>query len=321
MKLHVCEDLEEGRQLWKDLWPDKDVFDCWQVRHSFQQAFGRSPHFIVAEALGRPVGLLALSWIEEEGYYGCFPGETWQGKTWLEQNRIPAMSRTIRQGLWEAAPENTELRYLHDEMTASLPGVTMDEVGYIFYPQRFKYDYNAYWGQFSGKSRRQIRRETEKFEAMGCRYHVNEWDDIGWMFEMNLATFKQRSYFHDSRFLNGFDAMLSFLAEQGMLRVTTIRIKGHRAAVDVGAVYRNHYTVLAGATDPEFLGIAKAINLFHLKWGCSRRFEQIDFLCGDFGWKARFHLQPRPLYQVNKTIAAACVLTATSERRAKFVAA
>jgi len=37
--------------------------------------------------------------------------------------------------------------------------------------------------------------------------------------------------------------MLSFLAEQQMLRVTTLRIKGQRAAVNVGAVYHNRKKV------------------------------------------------------------------------------
>jgi hypothetical protein len=30
------------------------------------------------------------------------------------------------------------------------------------------------------------------------------------------------------------------------------------------------------------------------------RFEQIDFLCGDFGWKERFHLEPRQLFMSSK---------------------
>jgi len=135
---------------------------------------------------------------------------------------------------------------------------------------------------------------------MGCRYHLDVINDIEWMFETNLANFDHLSYFHDPRFLKGFENLLSFLAQTQMLRVVSIEIQGALAAVDVGTVYRNRYTVLAGATNPEFPGIAKAINLFHLKWGCLNRVEQIDFLCGDFGWKARFQLQPRPLYRLSK---------------------
>ncbi|MFZ0450081.1 MAG: GNAT family N-acetyltransferase [Desulfatiglandaceae bacterium] len=301
MKLRVCSDLEEGEQLWRSLWAGQGLFDLWKIRMCFQQAFRRPIHFIVAESHLQPIGMLALSWIEEKNGFGCFPGETWNGRTWLEQNHIPATGSPVRQAMWDATPENTEVRYLHPEAAATFPGVTMDEEGFLLYPQHHGYDFNSYWGLFSHKSRKQIRREIEKFEAMGSRYHLDQWDDIAWMFEMNLATLQGHSYFHDPRFTNGFEAMLSFLARHQMLRVTTIRIRGRRAAVDVGAVFRNRYTVLAGATDPELLGIAKMINLFHIEWGCTQRFDEIDFLCGDFGWKRRFHLQPRPLYRLSRT--------------------
>jgi len=300
MKLRVCSDLEEGEQLWRTLWTGRSLFDLWKIRMCFQQTFRRPAHFIVAESHLRPIGMMALSWIEEEDCFGCFPGETWKGRTWLEQNLIPAKRSSVRRALWDAAPENTEVRYLHPEAASAFPGVTLDEEGFLFCPQDHDYDFNSYWGRFSHKSRKQIRREIEKFEAMGIRYHLDQRDDIAWMFEMSLAKLKEHSYFYDPRFVAGFEAMISFLARQQLLRVTTIRINGRRAAVDVGAVFRNRYTVLAGATDPEFLGIAKMINLFHMEWGCNRRFEQIDFLCGDFGWKRRFHLQPRPLYQIRR---------------------
>lgn len=305
MKLRVCSDLEEGEQLWRALWNHEHLFDLWEVRMCFQRAFGRPMHFVVAETRLRPVGMLALSWIPETQCFGCFPGETWQGRTWLEQNRIPAENPSVREALWEAAPENSEIRYLHPDFAAALSDATIDEEGFLFKPRVHGFDIKSYWGLFSHKSRRLLRREIERFESMGSRFVLDHEGDIPWMFEINLAKLKERSYFRDPRFLEGFEAMLSFLARNRMLRVTTIRIKGKRAAVDVGAVFHNRYVVLAGATDPEFLGIAKMINLFHIEWGCSQQFEEIDFLCGDFGWKRRFHLLPRPLYMVERSSAPA----------------
>jgi hypothetical protein len=318
MKVRICADLEEGRRFWRKLWTQQNLFDLWEIRLCFQKFFERLPHFIVAEEQNRPVGFLPLSWIEEADSFGYFPGETWGDRTWLEQNRIPAAWLPVRQALWDAAPENTELRYLHQETATSLPGMSIDEIGYHFYPQRHHYDFDDYWMLFSRKSRKQIRRELEKFEAMGCQYHLNSWEDITWMFEANLKTYGTSSYFYDSRFMNGFDSMLSFLARHRMLRVTTIRIHGRRAAVDVGAIFRNRYTVLAGGTDPEFLGIAKMINLFHIKWGCTQHFERIDFLCGDFGWKKRFHLHPHPLYRKNKEALDTSAAVSDAEQRFVF---
>jgi hypothetical protein len=97
-------------------------------------------------------------------------------------------------------------------------------------------------------------------------------------------------------------------------------VNGKRAAVDVGAVYANRYTVLAGATDLEMRGIAKAINLFHIRWGCLSQVDQIDFLCGDFGWKERFHLEHHPLYIATKAIPGGSI-PASGKREAEGVLA
>jgi hypothetical protein len=68
--------------------------------------------------------------------------------------------------------------------------------------------------------------------------------------------------------------------------------------VDVGTVWNESSTVLAGGVNPGFPGVAKLINLHHLEWACQNRMKSVDFLCGDYGWKERFHLSPRPLYKI-----------------------
>ncbi len=305
MQIDICYSEKQGEQLWHKLWPDLDIFDCWHVRKAFHNAFKWPLHFIVAKLHGEDIGFLPLSWIDEKGYYGCFPGEIWHGETWLEQNRIPAISQDIQIALWEAAPDNTRLRYLHGDDIVAIPRLELDEYGYLFYPRHFNYDYNEYLKTFSGKRRRQFLREIDKFEILGCSYNMDKSynsNDIEWMFEMNLENFKEQSYFHDHRFMKGFTDVLSFLSKHRLLRISIVRIMGKKAAVDVGAVYKNKYTVIAGAVDPEFPGVAKVINNFHLKLACFYRFDKIDFLCGDFGWKTRFHLLPRPLYKADKPV-------------------
>jgi len=139
----------------------------------------------------------------------------------------------------------------------------------------------------------------------GLSFRHDDLRDADRVFEMNLASLGERSYFADGRFLESFRALVAFLHERGWLRVTTVLAGDRVAAVDIGAVYRNTYTVLAGGTDPALPGIAKVINFHHMDWACHQRFDLVDFLCGDFGWKERFHLTPRPLYQVRNDDAGA----------------
>ena len=126
MNVKVLEDLEQCRRIWQEMMPRRSVFDLWAIRACFQRQYGYWPRFLVAEDRGRVRGLVALSKISECGYWGCFPGETWHGKTWLEQNRIVADSLETYRRLLEACPPNTYLRYLRPQ--AALPGLAIDGV-------------------------------------------------------------------------------------------------------------------------------------------------------------------------------------------------
>ena len=104
LKITVCRDLDEARRLWQRHWPRSCLFDLWQVRACFQDQFQHTPYFLVAAHGDKVCGLLALSWIDEEGCFGHFPGELWHGKTWLEQNKIIAADSRVARALIEKKP-------------------------------------------------------------------------------------------------------------------------------------------------------------------------------------------------------------------------
>ncbi len=298
MRIRISEDLEECRRLWT-VNPPACLFDMWTVREAFAHSFHREPYFIVAEQGGAVSGLLPLSWIEENQCFGYFPGETWRGKTWLEQNKLWATGHETVQALLEAVPDAAHLRYMTSEpWHSSETALCEDEEGYLFYPGRYGYDSQRYWQEFSGKSRKQLAREMAALAARGVSVRYDHLPDADVMFRMNLESFWEYSYFLDPRFLGAFESLISRLHQSGMLRITTVLIGGKIAAVDVGALWNNTFTVLAGATHRDFPGVAKLINFHHLDRACEKRFDSVDFLCGDFGWKKRFHLAARPLYEI-----------------------
>jgi hypothetical protein len=299
LKINASEDLEMLQHYWQLYWPQTCLFDLWPVRVCFQEQFNRRPFFLIAEQNGKPQGLLALSWIEEKQYLGHFPGETCQGKTWLEQNRIWAGSPEVFRELVGHIPDTADIRYLmRESLPADGPTPEIDEIGYLFYPGQHNYDYLTYQQQFSGKSRKNLRRELALLEAHGVSFRYNAPADLEYMFAMNQNNFGEASYFSDARFLNAFTSLVGWLKDRGFLRVTTLMLGGKIAAIDIGAVWGRGYTLLAGATHPDFPGVAKLINFHHIEWACRQHFEVVDFLCGDFGWKERFHLVPRPLYKL-----------------------
>jgi hypothetical protein len=299
LKVDVCNDLEKAEGLWRRYWPQNCLFDLWPVRACFQDQYHNEPHFIVASRGRRVRGLLALSRIEETQCYGHFPGELWQGKTWLEQNKIVAANPATARSLLDHMPAGTRLRYLDcDDRLGITPWAALDETGYLFYPRQFNNSFDAYWGAFSGKSRKKIRGEINRLTAGGVAFRYDRPADVDWMLRLNLERYGHLSYFNDVRFLRAFEKLAAWLLANDLLRVTTVLIGGRIAAVDMGAVWNNTYTVLAGGTHADFPGVAKLINLHHLEWACAQEISVVDFLCGEFNWKDRFHLTPRRLYQM-----------------------
>lgn len=300
VQIRICEDPEECGRIWQTKWPGTCLFDLWRVRECFAGSYKRQPYFILAEDRQGIKGLLALSRVDETGCYVHFPGETWQGKTWLEQNKIIAESPEVFSSLLENVPGPTYLRYLtHDSVPLEKTPVAVDEVGYLFFPAAYEFSFQSYMQQFSGKSRKKLARELAAMENSGVVYRFDHVADIRLLFRMNLESFGESSYFYDPAFLDSFEKLAAWLLKNNMLRITTIVIGGTVAAVDIGAVWQKTYTVLAGATNPEFPGVAKMINFHHLDRSCRERYEMVDFLCGDFGWKQRFHLSARPLYEMH----------------------
>jgi len=85
-RIRECTDTEECGHIWKQVWPGETIFDLWEVRTCFNRTFHRPANFLIAEEGPRIKGVLPLSWIDEKQQFALFPGETWKGKTWLEQN-------------------------------------------------------------------------------------------------------------------------------------------------------------------------------------------------------------------------------------------
>jgi len=243
---------------------------------------------------------MPLSWIDEEKYFAQFPGETWKGKTWLEQNKIIAADPQFIDALMENLSGRLFIRYIDAEILPSYDTpFSVDEVKYLFSPGQYEYSFENYFMTFSKKTRKKFNCELNRLHDQSVHYRYNHMPDIDWMFEKNISVYREDSYFYDNRFFRAFIDMIEFFKNNGLLLLSSLLVGGRLAAVDVGALWNNVYTVLAGGADRQFKGIAKLINFHHLKLACRRRFDIVDFLCGDFNWKSRFHLTPCPLYKLS----------------------
>ncbi len=293
------------RQLWQQMIPQRMLADHWEVRECFHRHYKRELFFVVAEEEGVPVGLFPLSFIPEEDVYVYFPGEVWHGKTWIEQNRLIARDSEVFDRMLEwmnSQGLRYHLRYLSPSPCVSPERFPVDEIGYLFHAANYGHDMEIYYSTFSRRSIKSIKKEVAAFEERGLDYRMEDTADLELLIQMNIERFGQDSYYADSRFTDSFRDLMGLLQKQGWLRMVTVLVEGKPAAADIGCVYNNVYTLLAGGTSAEFVGIAKVINLFHMKRSCQEKLSEADFLCGDFYWKTMFHLTPRPLYLISNTV-------------------
>jgi hypothetical protein len=246
--------------------------------------------------------LLPLSWVDETQSHVIFPGETWEGRTWIEGNRV-ARNRELLAAVSSPSFGDFELRYLLPD--GSMPGpYEVDEVGYHFVPARYGHSAQAYLGEFSHKSAKRLMKELDTFEARGYEIRINHLPDFDHLIGLNLSRFGAASYFYDIRFADAFTDLMQLCHRNGWLRLTTVVMDGRPAAVDFGCLFNGNYTLLAGGTHPDYPGIAKLINMHHIRHACEEKYRDVDFLCGAFSWKTLFHLEARPLYKLASRSAA-----------------
>ncbi|QTA78101.1 Acyltransferase-domain-containing protein [Desulfonema limicola] len=293
----IAEDIEDCREIWNSVIIPERFSDLWEVRECFHRYYNHQPRFIFIENTYGGKTLIPLSLVDEHNCYAYFPGETWQGQTWLEQNKIYISNGFSMDDLISSLDRPCHLRYISEFENFHSINTSIDEVGYLFVPSRYEYDMQNYFQEFSRKSYKQINREIEGIKAKGVSFRYDDLSDFDIMISMNIKRFGTYSYFYDPRFRESFKSLAFFLRERGLLKIVTVLVKGEPAAVDMACLFKNVLTILAGGTDSRFPGIAKLINMHHIEKACMDRVQEVDFLCGDFTWKKLFHLMPRPLYQ------------------------
>ncbi|MFH1132059.1 MAG: GNAT family N-acetyltransferase [Pseudomonadota bacterium] len=295
-KLRVVTDASECQEIWRRVILQETIWDLWETRTCFHAHFQRPLCFYVVEQAGKIYGLLPLCKIEENNSLAYFPGETWQEKTWLEQNRIFARDANMLAALLEQCPLPYHIRYLLPLDFVPEDRRVVDEKGFLFLPPRYDYNVENFFQEFSRRSLTRLKNDLAAFESLGVRYRYNDLADFDQIIQLNLDRFGESSFFDDTRFCEGFRSLLHFLHNKSWLRLTAVLINDELVAVDMGCIYRGTYTLFAGGTNASYPGVAKLINTHHMQYACREKLQAMDFLCGGSSWKNIFHLSPRPLY-------------------------
>ena len=297
IRKRIVSDIDTCARLWDTLMPARNVSDLWGIRLCFHQHYLNRLHFLLFEDRGEIVGMVPLVYQEERDRYVFFPGEIWNGKTWLERTPVFCRRPADLGYLLSECPERTHLRYLEGDQASPIADLALDETAYLLFPSDFDFNLDRYYQRFVWKKLKAIKKEIASFLGTESSWHLNRLSDYDVLVEMNLKRFGEASYFHDPRFAESFRSVMHWLAREGCLRMVSLQIGSETAAIDLSALFKNSYVVMLGGTHVRFPGVAKAMNMQHLEFACQNRVSKVDFLCGDFCWKKLWHLDPQPLYQ------------------------
>jgi hypothetical protein len=297
MTKRVITDLAACKRLWDSFVQIVNLSDFWDFRFCFHKHYQHRLHFLTFEERQEVLAVLPLVHIPDKDIYVFFPGETWNGKTWLERTFVYCKRPQEIGHFLSACPERTYLRYVDWDDAPAVSDFEIDEIGYVLRPQDFTYDLEAYYKRFTWKKLKAIKKEIASLLSPGSSWHINRLSDYHLLVNLNLGRFGDTSYFYDTRFTESFRDAMHMLAQRGWLRMVSLEIGGETVAVDMGALFNNTFVVFVGGTHPDFPGVAKVMNMQHIEFACQHRVSKVDFLCGDFYWKKLWHLDPQPLYK------------------------
>lgn len=321
LNLHIFTDLEAIKELWQEFTPNRSVFDTWDVRKSFYDAYIFPSQIITIERKQgkrrETIGVLPLwyntdsSPIGESKYYDCGK-HVWFGSNWPEDNLFFVKDPEIIPLLLLAAPKPLELacirREKEYEFLESFPGFQYEEEKKYFLDISLVTSLDDFLSHLKKKKRYNLKRDKKKIEALSPIAHINEIAHLEDLFALNMKRFRELfpedpdeySSFEDPRRQNVFRnlAKNSHIYQH---RIIATSIKGKIEAVEFGLVHnKTYYAFNAGVDISAYSGLGVFSNLLviedALKLGCTK----IDFLEGDNHWKESWHLDSVSQYQFIK---------------------
>ncbi len=299
-EFEVITDISECEKLWKTFSANKKISDMWEFKFCFHKYFNNLPHFIVHKKNGKVVGMLPLSYDDEQKLFKFFPGDD----DWIEKNSIFLHKKRSLKELIKMCPENTKLTGI-DEIPLYKKMFQDDDCTYSLYPEEFGFKIDNYYKLFKRRHVANILRDIRKLDDKGViiiRNPKNYKKMYKLMKKWTYKSFGKKSYFYDKRFDKAFSDVLDLFMKKDIMYMTLIKVDGELAAVDFGCVYGNTMTVFAGGVNPKFRnkGIAKYINMEHIKYGFEFKLDKIEFLAFNFNWKEMWHLKKEKLFKFLK---------------------
>jgi CelD/BcsL family acetyltransferase involved in cellulose biosynthesis len=304
-KVEVVSDIKECEKLWRQFSPNLTLFDTWEFRNAFYEAYRYKPYFLVLKKNGENLALLPL-WYEDKNFYDkSIKRYTWFGSDWQEENKFFAKSTDYLPILLSLAPTPLYLNAISKDEVEKLKGKVEfkeDEPKYVLNLKGFK-NHEDYLMTLKKNTRRNLRKDRNRILKQKPEIVINNFSDINVLIELAKKRFQEKGEgadWEDPRRVETFKNVIKFSGKSYKVRMIKIKINGKDAGVDLICILnKTYFAVKCGYNISEFSGIGNFINLYEIDDAIKLGMEKIDFLQNNYQWKNKY-FPPVPLYKFEK---------------------
>jgi hypothetical protein len=309
LSAEVVYDISRCFSLWEQFSPKKSLFDLWDFRFAFYQAYQYQPHFILLREKNEAVGLLPLWYETERKKY------LWFGGWWPEDNTFWVKKSEHLLAILDVCPspacltgiKSSELERIAPK--EELCNFQIDDPKYVLDIGSIK-SFDDYLASLKKTRRKPIKKDLALVAKQSPEVVFDGPGDFDVLVNFSRQRFageqdslKDPWYdaaLEDERRVLALRNVLGASGKNYTAKTVTVKINKKTAGVDLAAIYNGcYYALLGGYNLKEFPGIGNYFNMLNIKEAISLDLKQVDALQGDCSWKHRWYKE-EPFYYYEK---------------------
>lgn len=292
-------DYQECRKLWDEFTPNRTLFDTWEFRMAFQDAYDYRPEFVVLKNSKENLALLPLAHDVEDNRH------IWFGSVWQEEVDFFVKHPRYISQLLKHAPKPLVLEAISKTSIDLLTNAndirkfSFDDPKYVLDLDGFK-SHEDYLMTLKKNDRRNLRKDRNKIEKLNPTIEIDNFSDFDTLVELSKSRFAQKGEdtdWDDPRRVQAFRNVLANSGKSYTARMISIKVNGKPAGVDLICHFNDTYfAAKCGYNVYDFPGIGNYMNLYEIDDAIKLGMKRVDFLQSSYQWKNKF-FKALPLFK------------------------
>jgi len=303
LRLEIISDMEACETIWNEFSPYETLFDTWDFRYAFWEAFQCKPHFITLKSGEDNVGLLPL-WFDDNEKD---PGYRWFGSEWHEENYFWVKDSLFIPILLSSSPTPLSLNAISStaiDGTDQIMQFEEDTIKYYLDLTQIN-SLDDFLSLLTKKRRYNLKRDYRKIDSKKPEIIIDNFTDVNELMRLSQERFSSRGiecFWDDPNEASVFLNMAAHREryKQFTLRMLTVKIDGKVAGVDLIAIFKNsYYPFICGYDVKNHSGIGAYFTVIELLDALKLNMKRFDVLEGNYNWKDRY-FTPMRMYKYER---------------------